>query len=325
PDEEAAQEIAGILEARQVTDSVEFDEGQVRLLGIRVRDDSVLADKSLVELRAEYEGVSVLVVAIVRDGDTIIPRGNHRILAGDRVYMLGSREALGAFLSQQDENEKGSRRVLIVGGGRVGLRVASRLEKKGVEVRILEERRERCDDLAARLDKTMVLHGDGTNLTALQECGADSVDGFVAVTGDEETNVMSSLLARHLGAKQVVALVKRTDYIPILKEIGLDAAVNPRLTAAGAILRFVRRGNILQVTTFKDIDAEVLELVVSERSKTVGKQLKAIKFPKDAIIGGYSRGDDFAIADGETVLQAHDKVIVFAQPSAISKVESVFA
>jgi trk system potassium uptake protein TrkA len=325
PDEEAALEIAGILEARQVTASVEFDEGRVRLLVIRVAEDSPLAEKSLAEIRAAYDNVSVLVVAIIRGGDTIIPRGNHRILVGDRVYMLGSRPALGHFLSKEDEREGKTRRVLIVGGGRVGFRVARRLEAKGVDVRLLEQNRERCDDLASRLDRATVLHGDGTNLAALKESGAETADGFVAVTGDEEANVMSSLLARHLGTSQVVALVKRSDYIPMLKEIGLDAAVNPRLTAAGAILRFVRRGHILQVTTFTDIDAEVLELAASEKSKIVGHPLRDVKFPKDAILGGYTRDDVFAIADGETVIQPYDKVIVFAQPSAISKVESMFS
>ena len=150
-------------------------------------------------------------------------------------------------------------------------------------------------------------------------------DAFVATSGDEENNVMAALLARHLGAKKVVALVKRTDYIPVLKEIGLHAAVNPRLTAAGAILRFVRRGHIVQVATFKDIDAEVLELVASERSRIVGKPLRDLKFPKDAILGGYSRGEEFVIPDGNTVLEPHDKVILFALPSAISKVEKMFS
>jgi trk system potassium uptake protein TrkA len=326
PDEEAAQEIAGILEARQVTDSVEFDQGRVRLLGLRIGEESALAQRSLAELRQVYEGVRVLVVAIVREGATIIPRGDHRVLVGDRVYMLGAREDLAKLLTSDEQaGPKGPARILVVGGGQVGQRVAARLEKKGVQVRLLEQDRERCDELAAVLEKTTVLHGDGTNLTALRESGAADSDGFVAVTGDEETNVMSSLLARHLGTRQVVALVKRSDYIPILREIGLDAAVNPRLTAAGAILRFVRRGHILQVTTFKDIDAEVLELAASEKSRIVGKTLREVKFPRDAILGGYTRGDSFRLADGDTVIEPHDRVIVFAQPSAIPKVEGMFS
>jgi trk system potassium uptake protein TrkA len=327
PDEEAAREIAGILEGRQVTDSVEFDKGRVRLVGIRVDQESALANKSLAELRAAYDQVDVLVVAIIREGVTIIPRGNHRIVPGDRVYMLGARDALATFVSADAEKGRSKRqpRFLIVGGGQVGERVASRVETMDAEVRLLETDRDRSEELAASLSKTTVLHGDGTNLSALRECGAAETDGFVAVSGDEETNVMSALLARHLGARQVVALVKRTDYIPILKEIGLDAAVNPRLTAAGAILRFVRRGHILQVTTFKDIDAEVLELVTSERAKIVGKPLRDVKFPRDAILGGFSRDDVFGIPNGDTVLQPHDRAIVFAQPSAIPKVESMFS
>jgi len=326
PDEEAAREIAGILEGRRVTDSFEFDEGRVRLVGLRVDDGSVLAEKSLAELRGEYVGVDVLVVAIVRGGETIIPRGNHRILVGDRVYMLGARDALSRLVSTEDEKVRsGQPRFLIVGGGQVGSRVAARLEAMDADVRLLESDRERSEEIAASLGRTTVLHGDGTNLTALKESGAADTDGFVAVSGDEETNVMSALLARHLGARQVVALVKRTDYIPILKEIGLNAAVNPRLTAAGAILRFVRRGHILQVATFKDIDAEVMELVASEKSKVVGKPLRDVKFPRDAIVGGYSRDDVFGIPNGDTVIEPHDRVIVFAQPSAIPKVESMFS
>jgi trk system potassium uptake protein TrkA len=204
--------------------------------------------------------------------------------------------------------------------------VAFRLEQAGFEVSLLESDRERSEELAIQLGgSTTVLHGDGTNLTALRESGIDSVAGFVAVSGDEETNAMSALLARHLGAPKVVALVKRTDYIPVLKEIGLDAAVNPRLTAAGAILRFVRRGHIVQVSTFKDIDAEVLELVASEKSSAIGLPIRELRFPRDAILGGYSRGDTFGIPHGETVLEAGDRVIVFALPSAIPKVEKLFS
>jgi trk system potassium uptake protein TrkA len=327
PDEEAAREIVGLMEGRQVTESVEFDEGRVRLIGVRVDEESVLAHKSLAELKKLYEGANVLVVAIVREGDTIVPRGNHRVLPDDRLYMIGSREDLAQFVTTTERNEgtSGNRRVLVVGGGGVGERLCARLEANGFEVRLLEATRDRSEELAARLVKTTVLHGDGTNLSALRESGVSDCEGFAAVSGDEERNVMSALLARHLGARKVVALVKRTDYIPVLKEIGLDAAVNPRLTAAGAILRFVRRGHILQVTTFKDIDAEALELATSEKARIVGKPLKEVRFPRDAIIGGYSRGDRFDIPDGDTVLEPHDHVIVFALPSAIPKVEKMFS
>jgi trk system potassium uptake protein TrkA len=242
------------------------------------------------------------------------------------VYLLGVRDELARVLATPDAPEtSGVRRVLVVGGGSVGAGVASRLEAKGFDVRLLELNRRRSEELAATLRRTTVLEGDGTDLVALRESGVADADAFVATSGDEENNVMAALLARHLGAKRVVALVKRTDYIPVLKEIGLHAAVNPRLTAAGAILRFVRRGHIVQVATFKDIDAEVLELATSERSKIVGKPLRELKFPKDAILGGYTRGDVFGIPDGDTVLQPHDKVIVFALPSAISKVEKMFS
>ena len=327
PDEEAAREIEGLLEGREVTDSVEFDEGRVRLVGVRIAEGSALADRSLVELRGQHSDAHILVVAIVREGATIIPRGDHRILVGDRVYMLGGRDDLSVFLAKDEAQARSrrARRILIVGGGHVGELLAARVEAHGADVRLLESNRERSEELSGILSRTTVLHGDGTNLAALRESGAEETDGFVAVSGDEETNVMSSLLARHLGAKKVIALVKRSDYIPILKEIGLDAAVNPRLTAAGAILRFVRRGHILQVTTFKDIDAEVLELAAGERAKIVGRPLRDVKFPRDAIVGGYVRDGVFDIPDGDTVLQPHDRVIVFALPSAIGKVESMFS
>jgi trk system potassium uptake protein TrkA len=326
PDDEAAREIVGLLEGRQITDSVEFDEGRVRLVGVRVDEGSVLVNRYLAELRELHDDVTVLVVAIIREGTTIIPRGNHRLEVGDRVYLLGTRDDLATFVTA-DDVKVGSgktRKVLLVGGGRAGASVAQRLEQAGVDTRLLEADRERSEWLAASLEKTTVLHGDGTNLTALRECGAGEMDGFAAVSGNEEANIMSALLARHLGARKVIALVKRSDYIPVLTEVGFDAAVNPRLTAAGAILRFVRRGHILQVTTFKDIDAEVLELVASERARVVGKPLSEVQFPKDAIVGGYTRGDVFKIPHGETVIEPHDKVIVFALPSAIGKVERMF-
>jgi trk system potassium uptake protein TrkA len=324
PDEEAAREIAGLLEGRQVTDSAEFDQGRVRLVGVRVDEESPLANQNLSDIRTIHEGANVLVVGIVRDGATIIPRGDHRILPGDRVYMIGARAELEYFLRRADSAGR-ARRVLIVGGGSVGERVAARLEKTGASVRVLERDPDRSALIADVLERATVLQGDGRNLSELRESGVQDVDGFVAVSGDEETNIMSALLARHLGARKVIALVKRPDYIPVLQEIGLDAAVNPRLTAAAAILRFVRRGHIMQVTAFMDLDAEVLELATAETARIIGKPLRDVKFPRDAILGGHMRGEEFSIPDGETVLEPHDRVIVFALPSAIPKVEKLLS
>ena len=180
------------------------------------------------------------------------------------------------------------------------------------------------EEIAKKLNNTLVINGDGTNIDLLKSEGIENTDGFVAVTGYDEDNLLVALLAKHLGTKKVIAKVDRTNYIPILEKIGVDAVVNPRMTTASAILRFIRRGKIISLTLLKEGKAEVIELVVHANSKIINTPLRDTNLPKNSIIGAIVRKDDVIIPHGDDTIQAEDKIIIFALSSDIQRIEKIF-
>ena len=212
---------------------------------------------------------------------------------------------------------------MILGGGKIGRFVAEDLEKE-IGVKLIETNREKSQKLADQLKKTLVISGDGTDLDLLTREDVMEMDCFIAVTHDDENNIISGLLAKHLGVKRVIALVNRLEYLPIIPTIGIDATVSKVLSTVDGIMRFIRRGNVLAVASFKGVGAEVIEFFVSDSSKIANKELRNTKFPAGAIVGGLIRNDEVIIPTGKTVICTDDKAIVFALPEAIGSVEKFF-
>ena len=183
---------------------------------------------------------------------------------------------------------------------------------------------EKCEQIAEKLHNTLVINGDGTSIDLLKSEGIENADGFVAVTGYDEDNLLVALLAKHLGAKKVIAKVDRTNYVPILEKIGVDAVVNPRMTTASAILRSIRRGKIISLTLLKEGKAEVIELIVHHGAKITNTPLKNAKLPKNTIVGAIIRKNNVIIPHGDDIIQADDKIIIFALSSDIKKLEKIF-
>jgi len=211
-----------------------------------------------------------------------------------------------------------------LGGSNIGIQTASLLNKLGIKTKLIEVNKAKCEKIAELLPQTLVINGDGTNIDLLKEEGIETIDGFVAVTGYDEENLLVSLLAKHLGTKKVIAKISRTNYIPILEKIGINAIVNPRLTTASAILRFLRRGEMISLTLLKEGGAEVIELVAHEYSKVINKPLKSIELPQNTIIGAIIRKEEVIIPHGEDYISEGDKVIVFAKATELKKVEQLF-
>jgi len=214
--------------------------------------------------------------------------------------------------------------VIILGGSRIGIQAALILTKLGISTKLIERDKEKCEKIAESLPHTLVINGDGTNIDLLKSEGVETTDGFVAVTGYDEDNLLVALLAKHLGAKKVIAKVDRTNYIPILEKIGVDAVVNPRMTTASAILRFIRRGKIISLTLLKEGEAEVIELIVSPHSKIINTPLKKANLPQNSIIGAIVRKDEVIIPHGDDIIQSEDKIIIFALSSDIKEIEKIF-
>jgi trk system potassium uptake protein TrkA len=215
-------------------------------------------------------------------------------------------------------------RVMIAGGSAEGQFLAEILEEHGVECTILDHDRRRCLELAEALPRSLVLHADATDLELLEMEGVSGIDGFVAATGHDETNLLASLLAKSVGAHKVVSLIEKFDYLPLVPRVGLDAAVSPRMSAVNAILRYVRRGRVMTVATLKGIEAEAIEFRVGDDSPIANRLIVELSFPAGAVIGTIIRGDAIIIPRGTDHVLAGDEVIVFALPEALPEVEKFF-
>jgi trk system potassium uptake protein TrkA len=239
---------------------------------------------------------------------------------------MGTRENLDEVVEFMGlERRRTVERVFIVGGKQLGIRIAEILEARDVQVKLFERDAERCRRISAILRKTIVIHGDGTDQTTLLEENVEGVDAFLALTNHDEDNIIASLLARRLGVRKVVALINRLNYLPMVQRLGINTTVSPRLAAVDRILRYVRKGPVLSVTTFGEEEAEAIELLAAEGTRYVGRKLKDLRFPRGAIVGAIVRPNGTAIVPrGESVIEARDRVIFFALESSVPELETAF-
>jgi len=324
PEREAARETFQLLQSAAATDIANFADGRVQLVGLVVREGAPVAGKSLARLGVELKEYHYILAAIVRGRETIIPTGSSTIQAGDHIYVLSPTNEVPSIPPLAGYEPFELKRVMIAGGSAEGLFLAQLLEEHAVECTILDRDRRRCLELAEALPRSLVLHADATDLELLDMEGVSGIDGYVAATGNDETNLLSSLLAKSAGARKVVALIEKFEYLPLVPRVGLDAAVSPRMSAVNAILRYIRRGRVTTVATLKGIDAEAIEFTVGEGSAIANRLIAELSFPKGAVIGTILRGDTIVIPRGPDVVLPGDEVIVFALPEAIPEVEKFF-
>jgi len=327
PDDAVADEIVKIACRSGAFDVAEFVEGQIQFLGYRIGPDSPLVDLTLREL-GEIRGMYRFVVtAIGRGKATIIPRGDDVIQAGDSIFIFAHQKDLPAIqymLKLEDAPKRRTPRAFILGGGRIGLRIASQLEKLRFDVRLVERSEKRCEALSARLGRSLIIHAEGTDMRTLVDEGIEGADVFIAVTESDESNILCSLLARQHGARRTLSLLNSPEMLGLAPTLGIDACVSPRLAAAGAILKYVRRGDVISLATIEGSNAEVLELQVKKNSAIIDKPLKNLQFPAGAIIGAIVHEQSYEIPTGDTVLTGGDRIVVFALPGAVGKVEKFF-
>jgi trk system potassium uptake protein len=320
PELEVAASIVRILEAPFASEIQDFEGGLVKVIGFKIPETSSIIGKSLKNFRAETVA-KFLIGLVVRDDKTFVPSGNDSIRHGDIIYvpvrpyeMLETTSLLGIMMTP-------IRRVMILGGGRTGYHIASRIENK-YDVKIVESNEERCKFLSKNLNRSLILNADGTEQKVLLEENIQDMDVFVSVSNNDELNIMVSLLAKKLGVKKTVTLVNKTEYISLAHSLGIQSVLSPRLITAGTILRYVRRGDILNLTAIADAKAEILEGRVAPSSSLIGKTLQKVQ-PKDSIIGAIIRGEHVIIPSGLDVLQEEDKLIVFTLHSSVHRVEKI--
>ncbi len=324
PEELAANEVVKLIERSAATDVLEFEDGKLSLIGLKLDKSVPVLRMSMRELSDKHDTTAFRIVAIHRGMHTIIPRGEDIFLPNDQVFVITKPEGIDEIIQVAGKENTKLQNIMILGGGKIGRKTAKMLENN-VNIKLVEADTDKTTDLADYLQRTLVIRGDGRDLDLLAQEGIIDMDAFIAVTNDAETNIITSLMAKHLGVAKTITQVDNVDYIPLTQTIGLDSLINKKLITANSITRFIRKANIVSLATLQGIDAEVLEYVVKPKSTITKGPIKGLKFPKNAIIGGYVRDDVGAIADGDTVFVAGDKVVVFTLPDVISKVEKFFS
>lgn len=324
PERELALETFRLLQSTAATDVADFAGGAVQLVGLVVTEAAPIAGRTLADIGREEGRRALLTVAIERDGKTMVPTGATRVRVGDHVYVVADKDEIPRALELCGHEHAEVERVMLAGGSVETIYLARLLQQHNVQAVILVEDRARAQELAEMLEKALVLNGDATDVELLELEGVGGMDAFVALTEYDEKNILSSLVAKHAGTKQVITLVNKSDYVPLALHIGLDAAVSPRLSAANAILRYVRRGSITRVATFKDSDAEVISVVVSSSSPLVGRPLAKVDFPKNAIIAAIVRNETVIVPRGGDSLAPGDTAVVFVLADAAAKVTKLF-
>ncbi|SMO85729.1 trk system potassium uptake protein TrkA [Saccharicrinis carchari] len=323
PEQLAAKEIATSLKRVGIRQQIEFSDGKLILYAIKIRDNAPIINLTLAEVDERHDGKLYNTVAIIRDGQTIIPHGNERFRHNDLVYILTTPKETAKVLRDTGKQKFDVKNVMILGGSRIGKKLAERLGVR-YNVKMIEIDREKSTRLANELEHTLVISGDGRNLELLKDEGLKKMDAFVAVTSNSEVNILACQLAKKMGVKKTVAEVENMDYIALAENIGIGTLINKKLIAASYIYRYTVKARVSEVKCLIASDAEVLELVAGENSKITKNPLSRMKLPRDVNVGGIIRNGKAIIATGDTQIQANDKVVVFALPSGIRKIEKMF-
>jgi len=322
PQSEMVGSMLRLMEVPEASEVLDFVNGRVKLIGVTVKEDSPLVGRKLASFQ-DVEEV-LLIGIIIRGEEVIIPSGQDVIQPNDLLYCVTRKEEISTVFRLLNVREAGLGRVVIIGGGTTGLALATSLDKTNINAKIIEKDSQRCLELAEKLEKVVVLNGDGTDRDFLLEENIADVDLMVVITGDEESNVLISLLGKALGAKKTVTRIGKLSYIPLVSAIGIDTVVSPRLSAIRAILQYIRKGKVICVAPLKIEAAEVIEFEALETSDIVNTPLSEVKFPKEAIVGAIVRDQEIIIPRGHNMIKPHDHLIIFALKGAIPKLEKLF-
>lgn len=323
PEKETADAVVRLIRRSTATDVIEFEDGKIQLLGVRLESDSSLLGTPLLELGKEFGNPPMRIVAIVRNQETLIPRGNDLLVPGDQIFVISDPAYLSEFLTLTGRKDTAIEDIMILGGGLIGQFIAKSLGDE-MNVKIIESSAEKSEEIAEELPHTLIIHGDGTDYDLLAQEGIVDMDAFIAVTGDDETNLISTLLVQHMRIPRTVALVNKVEYLPITTTIGLDAVVSKQLLTVNAVQRHIEYQQVAAIASLPGIDAQCIEYIAKDGSKISKKPLMDIHFPHNAIVGAVLHDDRVVIPQGDTRIQPGDRVVVFSLPHAIDDVEKLF-
>lgn len=327
PEKLAADEIFELLKHSSSSDSMDFARGKLQVEVFKLEEDSPLLDMKIAEFAAiaSKDELQFRVIAISRNGKTIMPKFDTKLLYHDLVFIIATREGMKFLMKFLGKSNVETDKVLILGGSKIAELAAEQLSRKISLVKILEKDKERAMYLSEKLpDNVIVVVGDGRNSELLVEEGIKDFDAFLALTGKDEANVLACVSAKKFGIERTIAEVENIEYIHLAEEMGVDSVINKKLITAGRLFKFTLSGKARLVKYMSGTDAEVLEFTVPSGSAITKGQLKDLTFPKDSVIGGVIRGSESLIAVGSTKIEPYDRVVVFALPHAVKDVDKFF-
>ncbi|SFR39945.1 trk system potassium uptake protein TrkA [Yoonia tamlensis] len=323
PEKEVAEAALQRLAAPAAFDTESFLEGRAQLLGITIGDDCPVINTPLRQLTDLFSTLRAVVVGIRRDGVLFVPSAGDQIFAGDDCYIFAITQDATRTLEIFGKKNSKQERIVIIGGGNVGLGVAKALETRTerVRVKVIEKNRSIAENAADSLDRTIVLHGDGLDSALLEEANIGNADAVLAVTDDDKTNILVSVRAKELGCPMAICLVNDPTLVPLMAPLHIDAYINPRATTVSSILRHIRHGRVRGVYSIGDAEAEVIEAQVLGTSPIAGQQIKDISFPEGTMIGGLMKQGKFVKPVGDTRIEEGDVIAIFAMSPDVPEVE----
>ncbi len=323
PERIAANEIVNLLTNTAAAEIFDFSDNKLSLMLVKLEEGAPVVGKTLREIAREYEQQNYRAVSIHRRAKTIIPKADDLFQAGDMAYVVTRPDGIDHLLELSGKERFEVKNLMIVGGGAVGSQAAAALENS-FNVKLFEMDADRANELSDALRSSLVINGDARNINLLESESVASMDAFVAVTNNSETNILTCLLAKRFGVKKTIALVENIDFIEISQSVGIDTIINKKLATASYILRFTMTAEVISTKCLTSVDAEVFEFKAREGSPVTKKPIRKLNFPRQAIIGGVIREGHGYIAEGDMQIQAGDKVVVFSLPEAFHGVDKLF-
>jgi len=323
PTKLAAEEIERLLKQSYFTDIYNFEEGKISLVGISINEESPFINIKLNQLPNNALEIQLRPVVILRGSKTIIPKGDDMLRIGDLAYFITLRESIIPMRQIFKCKEHKMRNVMILGGRELGLSVARKL-RQDYSITIIERDRDFCKVLVEELEGVLVVQGEYSNFDLMMDEGLESMDGFVALTDNSETNIIASLTAKNHRVFKTIARVESKEYTYVSQNIGVDSLINKKLFAANEIFRSIRKGRVEALTGLSGVEAEIIEYLIHKNNKLTRNPIRNLHFPKNALIGAVIRGEKAFIPNGDFILELNDKVVVMSRPEDIHKVEQLF-
>ncbi|MCA1774470.1 MAG: Trk system potassium transporter TrkA [Paracoccaceae bacterium] len=325
PEREVADAALQRLAAPAAFDVESFLEGKAQLLGITIDENCPVINTPLRQLTDLFSTLKAIVVGVRRSGQLFVPAAGDQLFVGDDAYIFTDTRDLDRTLEIFGKTHKKQERIVIIGGGNVGLGVARVLESRTerLRVKVIEQNRTRAEQAADVLDRTIVLNGDGLDTAILQEAGISSADAVLAVTDDDKTNLLASVRAKELGCKMAITLINDPTLVPLMGPLDIDAYINPRSTTVSSILRHIRHGRVRGVYSIGDAEAEMIEAQVLGTSSIAGRTIKEIDFPEGTIVGGLLKGGKPVRPTGDTRIEEGDVIAIFAMTGDVPEVEQL--